>query len=183
MSFTRVGFEWFTVAMSYGPRWRDHRRAFHATISADIVPQYQGLQLGVARNFLRLLLRGPHRLASHVKLRVSPLRSTLHSYLLLLVGCNSTSAAVFMGAIYGIELCEPQDQYYQILERVAEVGETIAIPGNFPVEAFPVLRYLPSWFPGGGFISWAARAKEDILYVVDDLFHSAKDGMVRFLLR
>ena len=89
---------------------------------------------------------------------------------------------MFIGAIYGIELCELQDQYYQTVERVAEVAEALVIPGNFPVEAFPMLRYLPSWFPGGGFKAWAANAKEDILHTVDDLFHGAKDRMVSFHL-
>ena len=58
--------------------------------------------------------------------------------------------------------------------RLTEVGEAIAVPGNFPVESMPVLRYLPPWFPGGGFKKWAADAKRDISYIVDSLFDHAK---------
>ncbi len=87
-----------------------------------------------------------------------------------------------MATIYGIELRESHDKYYHMVERVAEVAETIAIPGKFAVETFPVLRYVPSWFPGGGFKKWASDAKQDIVYIVDDLFRGAKDVMVGFLL-
>lgn len=83
-----------------------------------------------------------------------------------------------MGTIYGINIHERGDKYCQLLERMAEVAETILLPGNFLVEAFPVLRYLPSWLPGGGFKTWAGVAKQDIAYIVDDLFDGAKESAV-----
>ena len=95
-------------------------------------------------------------------------------YVLTAHGFDSTFAAMVMGAIYGIEIREPHDKYYHMIERMGEVGEEILIPGRFPVEAFPVLRYLPSWFPGGGFKKWAADAKKDISRTVDYLFERSK---------
>ena len=83
-----------------------------------------------------------------------------------------------MGAIYGIEIREPHDKYYHMIERMGGVGEEIVFPGRFPVEDFPVLRYLPSWFPGGAFKKWAADAKRDISHTVDYLFESSKTMMV-----
>ena len=83
-----------------------------------------------------------------------------------------------MGTIYGIEIREPHDKYYRMVERMGEVAEAATVPGNFPVESFPVLRYLPSWFPGGGFKTWAADAKRDIARVVDHLFDGAKEAAV-----
>lgn len=55
-----------------------------------------------------------------------------------------------------------------------DVGEAILRPGNFPVEAFPALRYLPTWFPGGGFKVWAEEARRDITYIWGYLFDRAK---------
>ncbi len=81
-----------------------------------------------------------------------------------------------MGTIYGIEIREPHNKYYRMVERMGEVAEAATVPGNFPVEAFRVLRYLPSWFPGGGFKTWAADAKRDISLIVDHLFDNAKDA-------
>ena len=61
-----------------------------------------------------------------------------------------------------------------MLDRMAEVGEAILLPGNFPVEVFPILRYLPSWFPGGRFKTWAEVARRDVGHIVDHLFEGAK---------
>ncbi|PIL25374.1 cytochrome P450 [Ganoderma sinense ZZ0214-1] len=148
-----VGYDWLFALMNYGSRWRQHRRAVHPTMTPDVVPQYQAFQSDAARNLIRLILQSPGDLGSHIKF---------------------TFAAIVMGALYGIELREPHDKYYHMVERMGEVGEEILIPGRFPVEAFPVLRYLPSWFPGGGFKKWAADAKRDISSIVDYLFEGSK---------
>ena len=95
---------------------------------------------------------------------------------------HSALTAMVMGVVYGIEIREPHDKYFQAVERMAEVAETVLIPGNFPVEAFPILRYVTSWFPGGGFKKWAAAAKRDISHTVDYLFDSAKEMVVSVLL-
>ena len=83
-----------------------------------------------------------------------------------------------MGTIYGIEIREPDHEHYHMVERMGEVAEAATIPGNFPVEAFPALRFLPSWFPGGGFKRWAAEANRDIAHTVSHLFDGAKDAAV-----
>ena len=80
--------------------------------------------------------------------------------------------------MYGIEVRDPNDKYYHMIERMGLVGEEIVVPGRFPVEAFPILRYLPSWFPGGGFKKWAADAKRDISSTVDYLFERSKSATV-----
>ena len=95
---------------------------------------------------------------------------------------DSTFAAMVLGAIYGIEIREPDDKHYHMIERMGDIAEQVVIPGRFPVEAFPVLRYLPSWFPGGAFKKWAADAKRDMLNTVDALFESSKSVMVRISL-
>ena len=96
---------------------------------------------------------------------------------------HSAFAAAVTGVIYGIEIREAHDEHFKMVERMGEVGEAILIPGKFPVEAFPVLRFLPSWFPGGGFKKFAADAKRDISYIVDHLFETAKTVMVDALFR
>lgn len=84
---------------------------------------------------------------------------------------------MFMRTIYGIKADVSLDnmKYLRMLERMNEVGEAIVLPGNFPVEAFPGLRFLPAWFPGGGFKRWAAEAKKDLAYIVRELFKGARD--------
>ncbi|TBU41985.1 cytochrome P450 98A3 [Dichomitus squalens] len=152
-----VGYEWLFALMNDGQRWRQHRRAVHPTLTPDIVREYQPIQSKVARRFVRSILRSPQDLALHIRF---------------------TFAAIVMEVIYGIEIREAHDKYFKMVERMAEVGEAIVMPGRFPVEAFPALRYLPSWFPGGGFKNFAADAKRDISYIIDHLFETAKTAMV-----
>ena len=79
---------------------------------------------------------------------------------------------------YGIQLQQEDDRYFAMIEQIAETGEIIIVPGSFLVDVFPVLRFLPVWFPGAGFKRWAAAAKQDILHIVDYLFETAKAAMV-----
>nr|VWP00396.1 Uncharacterized protein [Ganoderma boninense] len=156
-----VDFGWLTALMNYGPRWRAHRRAMHLAMAPETALQYAGTQADAAHRFVADLLREPQDLAAYIKRAVT---------------------ATTIGAIYGIsdsarEDSEDEDgseRYHKVLERMAEVGEAILLPGNFAIEAFPVLRHLPAWFPGGAFKRWAEEARRDIAYGVDYLFAGAK---------
>ena len=54
--------------MNYSPRWRQHSRTIHSTMSLDVVPQYEATQAGAARGFLQSLLHTPQDFESHIKL-------------------------------------------------------------------------------------------------------------------
>lgn len=84
-----------------------------------------------------------------------------------------------MRTIYGIEIKDTaNDKHFQMVKRVADIGEVITVPGRFIVEVIPWLRYIPSWFPGAGFKTFAFRAYTDMWAVVDELFADAKVAMV-----
>ena len=100
--------------------------------------------------------------------------------LALTLADSSTFAATVMRIAYGIELSEANDKYFMMVQRLAEIGEDIAVPGRYPVEAIPLLRFLPAWFPGAYFKRYAARAKRDLLSIRDQLFESAKTAMASF---
>ena len=84
-----------------------------------------------------------------------------------------------MQVTYGIELTEPDDEYFQMVEGIAAVGESISVPGKFPVEALPSLQYLPAWFPGGGFKTFSEDAKVYLHDCLNKLYETATDGLVR----
>ena len=83
-----------------------------------------------------------------------------------------------MRVAYGIELTEGNDEYFNTIEKIGAVGETITVPGRFPVEAIPSLLYLPSWFPGGGFKKYASHANSFVHKSLDKLYKGAMDGLV-----
>ncbi|TBU30135.1 cytochrome P450 [Dichomitus squalens] len=144
--------------MNYGAEWRQHRRAFHQVMNSDIVSDWQPVQLKATRNFLRSLLGSPDQLASHLQF---------------------SFAATVMRVVYGIELRERNDEYFKMIRRLSDIGEDITVPGRYPVDAIPILRFLPSWFPGGHFKRYAARARRDALSIRDQLFQSAKTAIER----
>ncbi|KAI0794212.1 cytochrome P450 98A3 [Fomes fomentarius] len=152
----QVGFDWLMPLMGYGQEWRQHRRELHRVLNPEIIVEYQDIQLMTVRNFLRSLLETPLDLSQHLKFAF---------------------AAMIMRIVYGIELREHDDRYYQMVERMAQVGEEISVPGRFPVESVPLLRFLPSWFPGGGYKRFATAAKRDIHFAISNLFDTAKGAM------
>ena len=79
---------------------------------------------------------------------------------------------------YGIDVAETDDKYFEMVERIVSDGSLVASPGQFPVEAIPQLRYIPAWFPGGRFKTFAAKAKAYLDASLDALYKTAVDGLV-----
>ncbi|KAI0714199.1 CyP450 monooxygenase [Cerioporus squamosus] len=152
------GFEWLTVLKQYGVEWRHHRRAFHQYFNPETLPDYEPVQIKVTRDLLRRMLEHPEDLS-----------------VLLKLGFGAT----VMRIAYGLDVVDADNEYYKMLERIAEIGGEIAKPGRFPVEALPVLRHLPPWMPGAGFKRFAAAARREMIYSVNRLFDVAKAAMDR----
>ena len=62
-----------------------------------------------------------------------------------------------MDIAYGIEVQESGDRYISLAEEVMAGGNEASILGAFWVDFFPILKYVPSWFPGAGFQKKAAH--------------------------
>lgn len=62
------------------------------------------------------------------------------------------SAAIVLEIMYGYEVQPKNDQIIQVTERaIQRLIENGANPSVAALNAFPVLRHLPRWFPGTGF--------------------------------
>ena len=55
-----------------------------------------------------------------------------------------------------------------------------AVPGAFLVDALPILKYVPSWFPGAGFQRKAREWKQLTRDMYCAPFQAAQDAIVRF---
>ena len=91
---------------------------------------------------------------------------------------HSALAWTLMRIAYGIEVTEPDDKYFRMAKGIALTTESVTAPGRFLVEAAPVLRYLPAWFPGGEYKRYAANAKTFVETSSDGLFKAAMEGLV-----
>ena len=83
-----------------------------------------------------------------------------------------------MDIVYGIEIQESGDRYITIAEEVVDAGNEVAIPGAFLVDLFPILAYVPSWFPGTGFQKKAAQWRGLGATLVEKPFRYVQEQLV-----
>jgi hypothetical protein len=91
---------------------------------------------------------------------------------------SSTFAATIMKIGYGITVQNSDDPYISIVEEVLNGVAEVGIPGAFLVDLFPILKYVPSWFPGAGFQKKAAHWRELIHIMVDKPFCHVQEQLV-----
>jgi hypothetical protein len=83
-----------------------------------------------------------------------------------------------MDIAYGIKIQESGDSYISIAEEVLDAGNEAAIPGAFWVDFFPILAYVPSWFPGAGFQKKAAHWRSLNKIMIEKPFHYVQEQLV-----
>ena len=84
-----------------------------------------------------------------------------------------------MKIVYGIAVQESDDPYISLAEEVLSGLAEAGIPGTFWVDMFPILKYVPSWFPGAGFQKKAARWREGIIAMAENPFRHVQEILVR----
>ncbi|EPQ51330.1 cytochrome P450 [Gloeophyllum trabeum ATCC 11539] len=116
--------------MPYGERWRKERRTFHQHFHQGVVDRYQPTQIREARRCLNRLLADPDDFLHHLR---------------------HTFAAAVMNIAYGIDVLTKDDPYITTAEiAIGSLSES-SVPGAFLVNQIPILKYVPTWFPGAGF--------------------------------
>ncbi|KAG2021151.1 cytochrome P450, variant 2 [Coprinopsis cinerea AmutBmut pab1-1] len=128
-----TGLDFGFGTMSYGPRWRAHRKAFHQFFNQREVAKYRPIieQEGLA--FLRRLAADPFSI--HRESR-------------------NYFGTVLIRISYGIGHIGANKRLIEHAQAIVEGFGEIFAPGRFLVNIFPWLRHFPSWFPG---TSWRAR--------------------------
>ena len=80
---------------------------------------------------------------------------------------------------YGIDVQESDDPYILVAEEAMRGVSEAGVPGAFLVDVFPVLKYVPSWFPGAGFQKKAAHWRELNKFLIEKPFRYVKEQLVR----
>ena len=83
-----------------------------------------------------------------------------------------------MDVAYGIKVQESGDRYISIAEEVLDKGNEATIPGAFWVDFFPILAYVPSWFPGAGFQKKAAYCRNLNKIMIETPFRFVQEQLV-----
>jgi hypothetical protein len=83
-----------------------------------------------------------------------------------------------MEICYGIAVLEHNDPYISIAKEAIEGIAEAGVPGAFLVDLLPVLKYVPSWFPGAGFKRKAARWRASIREMLERPYRRVKRELV-----
>ena len=81
---------------------------------------------------------------------------------------------------YGIDVQESDDPHILLTEEAMNGIVQASTSGAFWVDFFPILKYVPSWFPGAGFQKKAAHWRQTNAAMIQRPFDNVKDQLVGF---
>ncbi|KAL0567928.1 hypothetical protein V5O48_014070 [Marasmius crinis-equi] len=116
--------------MSYTPRCKTYRRLMLQVLNATASQAYWDIEEEAARYTVKSILQTPGNLFQHLR---------------------RNAAFVIMKVAYGYTISDYKDHFVELSEEIVKVGSLAQAPGKWLVDAIPILRYLPDWFPGAGF--------------------------------
>jgi hypothetical protein len=92
---------------------------------------------------------------------------------------TSLFGATILSVTYGIKVQESDDPFIALSEQAVKGLNECGVPGTFWVDLFPILKYVPSWFPGAGFQKKAAHWRALNASVKETPFRHVQDQLVR----
>ncbi|KZO99694.1 cytochrome P450 [Calocera viscosa TUFC12733] len=103
-------------------------------------------------------------------------------YMLAVPGCSTAALKRAMSAIsffvaYGYNIESDGDAFIDKIVAYMRVYQRILRPGEFLVDIIPILRHLPTWFPGAGFKHQAVHWKQNKEDIHDVPFQRVKRDM------
>ncbi|KAF7346414.1 putative cytochrome P450 [Mycena sanguinolenta] len=122
-----MGWDFNVGLLPLGDRWREGRKMFQEHFRRDRVRNYHPIQMEKIHQLLRGLLSSPQEFGDHLRL---------------------LSGAIVMATVYGYDIQLHNDHFVSLAENAMKKLSESFFPGSMAVNAFPILRYLPSWMPG-----------------------------------
>ncbi|KAK7052824.1 hypothetical protein VNI00_004143 [Paramarasmius palmivorus] len=159
-----IGWGWAFTTMPYGKEWNARRKLFAHEFSPKQTERYQPHSLKAVRTFLLDLLSQPHnsqRLLRHM------------------------AGSAILSITYGLSIrsADVGDSVIDMAERALESFVTAAVPGTFWVDYLPVLKYIPSWFPGASFKRKAREWAKDVDEMLNMPFDIVKSNLTKGIVR
>ncbi|KAF9483544.1 cytochrome P450 [Pholiota conissans] len=137
-----MGWGFNATLMRYGSRWRSHRRMYQQIFKPETVSHYDTIQTRKVVDFLCGLLKTPEDFVNHYR---------------------TLPGAVIMSAVYGHDGAQKNDCFVELAEAAIERLGYVLLPGTALVNMLPILRHIPTWFPGAGFKRFALESRNLVL--------------------
>ncbi|EJD41567.1 cytochrome P450 [Auricularia subglabra TFB-10046 SS5] len=122
------------------PWFKPSRRLMHNAVgSRAALDGYIHMEEHEVHRFLRRVIDEPERVAYHLR---------------------KLAGSVILRILYGYDVKPGDDEYVNLAERVNYDLNRACTPGNFLVDFFPSLEFVPHWFPGTNWMRIAERMRD-----------------------
>ncbi|KIM75758.1 hypothetical protein PILCRDRAFT_826914 [Piloderma croceum F 1598] len=118
-----MGFNLSIPLISYGDCWRTYRHITQPVMFKAAVQQFHRVQEAEACRLLGALASSPKDFMSEIRF---------------------SAGRIILKATYGMDIASPQDPHILIAEETLARISHALVPGNYLVDIFPWLRYLPT---------------------------------------
>ncbi|EKM58533.1 uncharacterized protein PHACADRAFT_252949 [Phanerochaete carnosa HHB-10118-sp] len=143
--------------LGYGDDWREHRRIFHQHYHGQVVENYHPRMAKEARKLTIRLL-------------------TTHDFMQSL---RVFAGAIILGITFGMEIQDHNNLYVLLAEKAINRLLVAATPGSYMVDSIPLMRYIPSWAPGGQFKHEAADLNEHLTLMFEQPIEFVKKALLQ----
>ncbi|KAM5530936.1 hypothetical protein V8D89_015381 [Ganoderma adspersum] len=132
------GWDWSLILMAYGKVFLAYRRTIQQEFAHSVVvSSYRPTIVRESTSLIRRLCQTPGDMAQHLK---------------------QMAGAAIMMVTYGHQVNSVDDEFVALAEAVRKNDKEA--PGSAIVDLIPILKYVPAWFPGGGFQRTALYARK-----------------------
>ncbi|KAK7002188.1 O-methylsterigmatocystin oxidoreductase [Favolaschia claudopus] len=135
--YEMIGWSTTLSLMSYGKQFSTHRQLHHSYLNRNKCREFRPMQTLEAYSLVNNLLNCPPKQYNNM--------------------INRFSTGVISQIVAGHKIEGDDDLYMQTTQALRDSLGRSGVPGSTALDFFPILRYLPSWFPG---IPYSSIAKE-----------------------
>ncbi|KAF9255785.1 cytochrome P450 [Marasmius fiardii PR-910] len=155
MSGELCGVEKIVALAKYDEVFKRQRRYVLQTLGPRIIPNYHSMIEAETVLLLHALVMSPSEYLGHIR---------------------KYAGGLALSVVYGYRPISTDDEFLVMAEECLSIlaNEIANRSGIWPVDVFPILKYVPSWFPGGGFKKKAAVWKVKMREFADAPFEHAK---------
>ncbi|KAG5723179.1 O-methylsterigmatocystin oxidoreductase [Termitomyces sp. T112] len=153
-----MGWDFATPFLRYGDTWHLHRRIFQQAFNKkEIQIIHQPVQILKVRELLRRLLVAPEDFVTHFR---------------------TTAGEIVMTTVYDKNMSESNlAKFVTFSERAVNMVSESFSPSATIVNALPIIRHIPTWFPGARFHHFAAECRVYTTGMVEIPFKYVKDKL------
>ncbi|KAG7087487.1 hypothetical protein E1B28_013449 [Marasmius oreades] len=130
MTIDLMRWDWNIGLMRYNDWWRLHRRTFHQFFQPRALPEYYDIQTERTTLLMQKLATSPQDFFQHIR---------------------NHSGGIILEIIYGYQLQAKNDPYIKLADDAWVGLKEAGNHGSFLVDYIPILKHVPSCFPGASF--------------------------------